>query len=75
MSKRLVGADGTIWDCIPKGSLGSATNAEQGAEDTMITYACRRADEPRSEPRYIRVPTALDLDDPVVAASVAPTIP
>lgn len=66
MSKRLVGTDGTAWDCAPKTTAPG---------DTMITYTCRRADEPRSEPRYIRVPIEWNLDDPAVAMKAAPTIP
>jgi hypothetical protein len=41
----------------------------------MITYTCRRADEPHAEPRYIRVPIEWNLDDPEVAKSAAPTVP
>lgn len=66
MTKRIVGMDGTQWDCAPRASAPG---------DTMITYACRRFDEPKSEPRYIRIPADWDLDDPEIAKKAAPTVP
>lgn len=75
MSKRLVGADGTVWECVAKSSREASAAAGQPPGETVTTYACRRADEPKSEARYISVSSTLDLDDPEVAKRVAPTIP